>query len=424
MTTMEDDDYEASIPFRLPSLTHRGDSCFVAQSELKWQELQATENKRRALLKRTGDSFFSILFSYEGTFWRVMARDLLLWFTLGIYVVLRIVTNVSHQVYAISSQQIGALGALMTFFLLFFHTQYSNRFERFFQNSTGVQGRIFDVATTIKATLPFHQGVRIVRYLNGAYILGYVGLSGVYTYNEFLRPLNGRYQIFTDEEYQKLLDIKQSGYTSDPIREVITWCVTDIHDALRQGHIDSHTAQDLRDQILRVRGIIADMYDHYEQPLQFIYIHFIVILTVIYLPLAAVYVSNEVAMSDSARWFSEMIGVLALLLQCIFVIGIRYVAQVMRIPYAGELESLPVLTYAEECCSMSLRIMYSTGYSSLEASVEDGLSQRRQSLGTCWETPSKGADMAMDTSGTTVTTRSTQQSDIEFGAMPPVLKEE
>ena len=91
-----------------------GDSCFVAESEQKWQDLQATESKRRALLKRTGDSFFSILFSYEGTFWRIMAKDMLLWFTIGVYIVLRLVTHHSGILFEISSNQMGALGAVMT----------------------------------------------------------------------------------------------------------------------------------------------------------------------------------------------------------------------------------------------------------------------------------------------------------------------
>ena len=92
----------------------QADSCFVEESEQKWHELQATEGKRRALLKRTGDSFFSILFSYEGTFWRIMIRDLLLWFTIGVYVFLRLLGHLSGAVFEISANQIGALGAVMT----------------------------------------------------------------------------------------------------------------------------------------------------------------------------------------------------------------------------------------------------------------------------------------------------------------------
>jgi hypothetical protein len=383
-TTRTMDDNGAITPLR-GSLSYRGDSCFVTESELKWQDLRATESKRRALLKRAGDSFFNILFSYEGTFWRIMTRDLLLWLTIGVYVIFRIVNKTCGHDFAISANQIGAVGAVMTFFLFFYHAQYSTRFERFFQNSTGVQGRIFDVATTIKAALPFDRGVRIVRHLNGASILGYVGLSGVYSHEEFLVPLNERYKIFTEEEYERILQIKQSGFSSDPVREVITWVVTDINDALRQGFIDPHTAQDLRGQVLRVRGIIADMYDHYEQPLQFIYVHFIVILSVFYLFLLTIYISHEVNTSESAHWFNEVVGFLALLLQCTFVIGIRYVAQVLRIPYAGELESLPVLSYAEECLNMSLRIMYSNGYRAPEASTEQYLCRGRQSLGLFWE---------------------------------------
>jgi hypothetical protein len=269
--------------------------------------------------------------------------------------------------------------------LIFFHSKYSTRFDQFFQDSVGAQGRIFDTTTMLKATLPFERGIRIVRYLNSAYILGYIGLSRVYSFDEFFVPLNERYKLLTDEEYHRIRRIDRSGFRSDPVRELITWCITDVHDALKQGYIDPHTAQDLRGQILRVRGAIADMYDHYDQPLLFIYVHFIVILTAIYLPLAAGYISYEVAQSETAHWFNDVIGLLALLLQCIFVIGVRYVAQVMRVPYSGELESLPVLSFVEGCCDMSLRIMYSTGYQPIEDSIEQVLTRDRQSLGDFWE---------------------------------------
>jgi hypothetical protein len=271
------------------------------------------------------------------------------------------------------------------FFLIFFHAKYSTRFDQFFQDSVGAQGRIFDATTMIKAALPFERGIRIVRYLNSAYILGYVGLSGVYSHDEFFVPLNKIYNLLTDEEYHRIRRIDRSGLSSDPVREVITWCITDVHDALKQEYIDPHTAQDIRGQILQVRGTIADMYDHYDQPLLFIYVHFIVILTAIYLPLSAGYISYEVAQSETTHWFNDVIGLLALLLQCIFVIGVRYVAQVMRVPYSGELESLPVLSFVEGCCDMSLRIMYSAGYRTPEDSIEQVLARDRQSLGDFWE---------------------------------------
>ena len=372
--------------FRQSLLLH-GDSCFVEEYEQKWNEIQATETKRRALLKRTGDSFFCILFSYEGTFWRIMTRDLLLWFTLGIYALLRIVQEMTGKVFAISSNHIAGLGAVMTFFLVFFHAQYSHRFDRFFQNSTGAQGRIFDVANMAKATLPFERGIRLVRFLNSAYILGYVGLSPVYSYTEFFMPLNERYQLLTADESDRLLEIKRSGLKSDRVRELITWSLADVQDALQQGFIDAQTAQDFRAKILRVRAVIADMYDHYDQPLLFLYVHFIVVLTAIYLPLAAVYVAHEVAVTESSHWFNDVIGILALLLNCMFVIGIRYVAQVMKKPYAGELESLPVLTYTEECCEMSLRIIHSSGYRPLDRSKETILYNDRTSLGNFWDFP-------------------------------------
>jgi hypothetical protein len=175
------------------------------------------------------------------------------------------------------------------------------------------------------------------------------------------------------------------------------------------------------------------MYDHYDQPILFIYIHFIVILTAIYLPLAAVYISHEVAQSETAHWFNDAIGLLALLLQCTFVIGTRYIAQVMRVPFAGELESLPVLSFVVGCCDMSLRLMYSGGYRSPDYAIERVLARDREPLGEFWDSatlpegpkhPQKDyVDLEAKRNDKEESGES-KSGDIEYGLAPTLLKME
>jgi hypothetical protein len=62
-----------------------------SHDKASWGNVVQTERKGRALLKRTDESYYKILLSYEGTFWKNMIRNLLSWITLSVYIMVRLV---------------------------------------------------------------------------------------------------------------------------------------------------------------------------------------------------------------------------------------------------------------------------------------------------------------------------------------------
>lgn len=134
---------------------------------------------------------------------------------------------------------------------------------------------------------------------------------------------------------------------------------------------------------MEFRARFGNMYDMDDQPILFFYIHFIHFLSAVYLPLLAFFVAYQVALYD--HWMSDVVGLVAVILQGIFVIGIRVLAQLMQHPYGGELENLSVLTYVEVAWAGSMRALYSQSRPPHDPNIENQLAAGRMSLGTAWE---------------------------------------
>ena len=360
-------------------------------AEKNWEKLNELEKNRRRLLRKTDKSSLRILFSYEGTFWKIMLGNPILWFCIVIYVGVRLFDNWGVPVPRIEGGQVSAVGALMTFFIVYFHVQYSNRFDMLYLSSTACQGRIFDVSLIAKASLPFNRAVRLLRYMNAAHAAAYVGLSETYSTDEFFATLNKKFCLLTSQEFERLKDIDSGGYGGSTCREAIAWCMLDVNDALCAGCISEYTAQDLRQKLMDFRGSIATMYDLDDQPILFFYIHFIHFLSAVYLPLLSLSVASAVGSNNEeqdasagVQWACDILGLVVVLLQSIFVIGIRVLAQKMRDPYGDELEDLSVLTYVIDAYHGSMRVLNCEQRGPLDSRAEQRLTDHRESIGTAW----------------------------------------
>lgn len=58
--------------------------------EYSWDELKEIEKRRRAILQRTEEPFWSILSHFDGTVLAILLQDSLLWITILIYIGVRI----------------------------------------------------------------------------------------------------------------------------------------------------------------------------------------------------------------------------------------------------------------------------------------------------------------------------------------------
>ena len=142
----------------------------LGPDELTHAQLQSIEKRRRAILLRSELPFYKMLTFWDGTCLKILALDPLMWLTMILYVIIRVRarTGLPDYVEALSSGNIGVLGTFLSFFLVFFVNNSNKRFDDQYNLSMAAKGRILDIASIARGTLPKERALRIVRYLNAS----------------------------------------------------------------------------------------------------------------------------------------------------------------------------------------------------------------------------------------------------------------
>eukprot|EP00985_Skeletonema_marinoi_P034335 scaffold43729_cov219-Skeletonema_marinoi.AAC.1 len=307
-----------------------------AETRPDFKELQSIERKRREILLRAELPFWRIIMFWSGTCLKEIASDSLVWTTICIYVGIRIFANyidyVPESVELLSKTNVGILGGFLSFFLVLFVNQTNGRFLEMYGFSKACSGRIQDVAGLAKTQLPVEVGEKLVRHFNAAHIAGYVGLNAIgmgspYSKTFFFDHYNAENNLLTPGEMKILShhDMDNSGLC---MKELITWCQLDVAQARKDGHIDSYQEKYMHDKILAFRAAMDGMYDYTDQPPHFFYIHFLVLLSALYLPLFAI----DTAFTGG--WGAEKAIGLDVLQ------GLRSLGTKMIDPYGDDLEDL------------------------------------------------------------------------------------
>lgn len=139
-------------------------------NDMTWEQLCAIESRRRKVLKLHDNNFLLLLLHWDGTVLRLLAKDVLLWITMIVYVGVRVQLRIDLPEFVryVSNSNITVVGGFLSFFLVFFVVESNKRFVDQYNKSMAMKGRICDVACLTKATLPKHMAHRIVRYMNAA----------------------------------------------------------------------------------------------------------------------------------------------------------------------------------------------------------------------------------------------------------------
>jgi hypothetical protein len=237
-----------------------------------WEELQSLEAQRRSILRRSELPFLKILSFWDGTCLRALSSDWLLWLTLGIYAVIRVLAHMDgalpNFVNDLGNTDIDVIGGFLSFFLVLFVNQSNGRFNDMYSKSMDCERRIFDLASLVGASLPQPNAKRMVRYLNAAHAAGYVGLSNTYTKRHFFDRLNATYHFLTEPE---LVRINETDMDRGPeaFREILEWCLLDINVACRSGYVDGREAGVWREKVLQFRGSMDTLYDYCDNQFTF-----------------------------------------------------------------------------------------------------------------------------------------------------------
>ena len=224
--------------------------------------------------------------------------------------------------------------------------------------SRACMGRTQDVAALASTQFPQELAEQLIRHMNAAHIAGYVGLGGPYSKRFFFDHYNREHNLMNPEEMESISHFDMDS-GSDVVKELVTWCNRDVGIAKRAGFIGAYEAKELHDRILQFRASMDGMYDYCAQPPHFFYIHFLCLLSAFYLPLFAIDNAYSAGWGDATEWGIEVLNGVIVLMQCVFVIGLRLLGQKMVDPYGDDNEDLSVTSYVEDCLHIT-KIMFTS----------------------------------------------------------------
>lgn len=217
--------------------------------------------------------------------------------------------------------------------------------------SKACSGRIQDVAGLARTELPMEVADRLIRHFNAAQIAGYVGLNSIgqgspYSKTNFFDVYNEKHSLLTPKE-MVMIDHHDMDHSGLCMKELVTWCQVDVATAEKAGQLNLYQAKYMHEKILAFRAAMDGMYDLTDQPPHFFYVHFLVLLSVLYLPLFAIDTAFSAGWVDNTSLALDILNGVIVFLQCIFVVGLRSLGNKLIDPYGDDLEDLSVITFVE-----------------------------------------------------------------------------
>jgi len=371
---------------------------FNRQDHLQYEQLIKEDKDRELVASYCEEPFWKIIFHFKGTVLRVIIEDILFWLTLATFVSIRVKTRYEERPvgadletteaqYENLSQNLVYVGGFLLFFLVFYVNQNHHRYFCLHQDSMKMMGRVNDVATLAKAILPMERARRINRFMNAAHVAMYTGLSSTYEKDNFFDPLEARFALLTDEELYRVveeIDVDNSGPKA--AFEIISWIMCDVRDAQINSFIDTNEAYQLREQVLNFRSTVAKVFVTTTLPIPFFYVHFLSMLTAVYLPLFAIVVALETGYNpqNGVNW-GEIVSGLVVFLQALFVIGLRILGQQLSDPFGGDLIDLQVARYVNMILNGSNQILAAKRLHPPSVETELRLQLKMSSLGQAFE---------------------------------------
>ena len=229
-----------------------------------------------------------------------------------------------------------------------------------------IMGRICNLSTLMAAAAPkltIERARRINRYCNAAHVVMYAGLTQYLQEGKLVHNLVRDYSLLTDEETERMEECGLHQGKASACFELLTWALKDVNRALHRDLLDVHQASEMRELIVEFRSMVAEIVVTCLCPIPFFYVHFLSLLTAIYLPLFAMMVSFKTGSDTEASpvpWYAEVVGFFLVLLQCIFVVGLRILGQQLGNPYGEDFIDIQITTYIIMVLSTSNRILEST----------------------------------------------------------------
>lgn len=301
---------------------------------LSFAQLQFIDGRRRQILQQTNLSFGRILGHIDGTCLATIATDWLLWLTLAIFVGLRLylrnmygdedeVDDYRHKMEA--NVDVNILGNFLSFFLVLFVNQSNARFQEMYKTSQKCSRVILDMVQLLGRARVAGQ---VSRHLNAAHVAAYVGLSQTYSKVNFFDPLNDFHGFLTATQSHRLQHIHDMDHGPAVFHELVQLVMRDLEGAVEQNLLEASKLGAMQGKVTQFRESMDELYSLHDQPIHFFYLHFLCLLTVLYLPLFAADGAYDAGFGYDTDWSLELLAGLIVLVQAVFVIGLRDLGQV------------------------------------------------------------------------------------------------
>ena len=102
---------------------------------------------------------------------------------------------------------------------------------------------------------------------------------------------------------------------------------------MSENLISNFVSSKFRELILKEQDSFAKLFDDDDQSISFAYYHFICFLSAVYMPLFAMSAALDAGIGEAAYWLTDIVAGLIVLLQGIFVVGLRVLAENMSDPF-------------------------------------------------------------------------------------------
>ena len=262
----------------IDDINKKVDSRYLVALGLKAKELTTIEdlahleNRRAAIMKQAhGGSTFAIATSWHGTAVKWASKTFRFHLTVGTFVGVRALImlnmlrdpNFLESVPPMDMGKVAIIGAFHSLFLVFFASQSYARFQMQYSASMAAEGHLNDICLLAsncisQATEGIAGAHRLFRHVNAAHLLAYVGLSEVYTTDNFLTPFNDIHRLLSPLEMKRMLEINPDA-GAHAYREALGWAVRDVHVEVEAGRLGGGEAGMLRGQILGLRAKLTTL---------------------------------------------------------------------------------------------------------------------------------------------------------------------
>ena len=269
------------------------------------------------------------------------------------------------------------------------------RFTAQYDNSTKIIGKIVNICLLSKSYLTSEDTWRMMRYANAVHLLGYVGLSDVYTDSNTFKPINHIQKLLNSEEIKRLEEIGLDN-GGNCFREVICWMLDllsnrsnekeDDNATLSSSLVSSQLCIMITDEILQLRGFVTLLFFFEDQPLPFVYLHSLVLSISMFLPICSYAIATNLfpksilpTVEDS--YLYEPLGLFVLCLVIFFFEGLKCISHQLMDPYGDDVHDLSVFHYINSAILSSRRVLSSKKIASSNSTSELTMEKDRPSKG-------------------------------------------